>query len=146
MLYNRKVNGFTLIEIIVVIALISILAAITFVAINPAKTFADVRNAQRQSNVSEILNAVTQYTAESGHALADFGAIATCPATSAIGSGAGNINLSTLLVDTYIAGIPVDPSSGTAANTGYTICKTASNRVTIAAPDAENGQTISVKR
>jgi hypothetical protein len=56
------------------------------------------------------------------------------------------VNLATGLVDAYIVGIPKDPSNGTDANTNYTICQTAGGRVEIAAPGAENGKTISVKR
>lgn len=143
---NNKKSGFTLIEILVVVGLIAILAAITFIAINPAKNFADTRNAQRSSDVAQILNAITQFTSEDGNVLGDLGTIATCPAVTAIGTGVGNLDLTTDLVDDYIVGIPVDPSTGTAADTGYTACRTANGRVTIAAPDAENGKVISVRR
>lgn len=147
-MHNKKASGFTLIEVLVVIALIAILAAITFIAINPAKNFADARNAQRSSDVTQILNAVTQYTSEQGNALADLGTIATCggtPAFSTIGSGSGNIDLTPNLVDTYIVGIPMDPNGGTPADTGYTICQTTGGRVTVSAPNAED-KTISVSR
>jgi prepilin-type N-terminal cleavage/methylation domain-containing protein len=143
---RKNVKGFTLIEILVVVALIAILAAVTFVAINPAKNFADTRNAQRSADVGQILNAITQYTSEQGKALADLGTVPTCPTTTKIGSGVGNVNAATLLVDAYIVGIPKDPSNGTDADTNYTICQSAGGRVTIAAPGAENGKTISVKR
>ncbi|MBN1618858.1 prepilin-type N-terminal cleavage/methylation domain-containing protein [Candidatus Dojkabacteria bacterium] len=142
---NRN-KGFTLIEILVVIALIMILAAITIIAINPIKHFADARNAQRSSDVTQILNAVTQYTSEDGHSIADFGTITSCTSGSdAIGSGAGNINLATLLVDSYIVAIPEDPSTGSPQDTGYTICLTSGGRIQVAAT-GENGATIIVKR
>jgi type IV pilus assembly protein PilA len=149
MLYNKKTGGFTLIEILVVVALIAILAAITFIAINPAKNFADARNTQRQSDVREILSAITQYTGEQGHALSGLGSFPTCPSVATIGTD--NLNLATGLVPSYIVGIPKDPltavGGGTpsAANTGYTACQTA-GRVQIDAPAAENGKVISVKR
>ncbi len=63
---GKKYEGFSLIEILVVVALIIILAAITIIAINPAKNFRDTRNAQRASDVNAILNAVTQYISEEG--------------------------------------------------------------------------------
>lgn len=146
----KTMKGFTLIEILVVVALIAILTAITFIAINPAKNFADTRNAQRSSDVTQILNAVTQYTSEQGHSLADFsttpaGAIPGCNAPAAIGTD--NVDLAAL-VPTYIVGIPLDPlPQGTLANTGYTICQVG-GRVQIAAPNAEGSKAglIVVKR
>jgi len=146
MLKRQTKPGFTLIEVLVVVALVAILAAITFIAINPAKNFADARNTQRSSDVAEILSAATQYTSTQGNTVAGLGTISTCPTQTVLGTGAGNLDLTTPLVDTYIVGIPMDPSTGTAANTGYTICKTTSGRLTVTAPGAENGKTISVKR
>lgn len=141
---TNKIQGFTLIEILVVVALIAILAAITFIAINPAKAFADARNATRQSAVNEILSAVTQYTADQ-NTLASLGAIPTCPTTANIGNEAPNIDLSAHLVPVYIGVIPSDPNGGTDNNTLYTICQN-SGRVTISAPSAEVGKVITVMR
>lgn len=143
----KRYEGFTLIEILVVVGLIAILAAITFIAINPAKNFADTRNTTRQSDATAILNAVTQYTSEEGNQLSDLGTIPLCTATpAAIGDGVGNVDLALTLVDEYIVGIPVDPQGGDDADTGYTICQTSGGRVQIDAPGAENGKVISVKR
>lgn len=141
-----KKKGFTLIEILVVVALIAILAAVTIVAINPAKNFGDTRNAQRSSDVATLLDAVTQYLATQGNSLSGLGSIPVCPTTTVIGTNTGLINLTTQLVPTYIVAIPIDPSVGTAGSTGYDICTTASNRIQISAPNAENGKTISVQR
>jgi type IV pilus assembly protein PilA len=154
---SHKLKGFTLIEILVVVALIAILAAVTIIAINPAKNFADTRNATRSADVTTILNAITQYTSEEGHAIADLGGFPTCVADGSavdrIGSCAdldcediaiaGTPNP---LVDEYLVAIPVDPTTGSDADTGYTICLTSGGRVEIDAPDAENGATITVKR
>lgn len=139
---GKKYKGFSLIEILVVVALIVILATITIVAINPAKNFRDTRNAQRSADIMQILNAVTQYTSEQGHALADLGTIATCPATTPVGTVA---NLETILVDEYIVAIPEDPSTGGV----YTICQTSTGRVEVTAlAEREGGVTepITVKR
>lgn len=142
----RKYKGFSLIEILVVVALIIILATITIVAINPAKNFRDTRNAQRSADVMQILNAVTQYTSEEGHLIGDLGTIPDCATPVAIGSAVGNVNLTTTLVEEYIVEIPADPSIGTVENTGYTICQTTSGRVQIAAPSAEDNKIIEVRR
>ena len=143
---NSTYKGFSLVEILVVVALIAILATITIVAINPAKNFADTRNTQRSADVSTILNAVTQYTSEQGHTIADLGTIPTCPTPTEIGTGTGLVNLTTTLVDEYVVAIPMDPSEGTAENTGYEICTTTSGRVVISAMHPENGKTITVQR
>lgn len=149
---NRKrYEGFSLIEILVVVALIVILSTITIVAINPGKNFRDTRNAQRSSDVNSILNAVTQYTTD-GKILPT--GIAACDPTdptigTPIGTATGNVNLGAILTGTgdadYMVSIPVDPSEGNAENTGYVIC-TIGTRVQIAAPNAEDDKVIAVKR
>jgi len=89
---KQYLKGFTLIEILVVVALIAILAAVTIVAINPAKHFSEARDAQRSSDVTQILNAVTQYAGEEGHSVDDF-TISTCPTPTILGTGTGALNL-----------------------------------------------------
>ena len=57
--HNNK--AFTLLEILLVVAAISILAGIVIIAINPSKQLGDTRNAQRQSDVETLSNALYQY-------------------------------------------------------------------------------------
>jgi hypothetical protein len=113
----------------------------------------DMRNIQRSTDVQQLLNAVNTYAQESGHSIADFGTIPLCTATPAKITSAssgiaavGYVNLAKLLVPKYLVKIPEDPSTGSSTNTGYTICKTATNRIQIAAPGAENGKNIVVIR
>jgi type IV pilus assembly protein PilA len=152
--FNKKIKAFSLIEILIVVALMIILATITIIAINPAKNFQDTRNAQRSSDVSAILNAVTQYTSEQGNLLSDLGTVPLCTTTPAeIGTETGMVDLTgEPLVEDYIVAIPVDPATGVVdeatglITTGYTICQTDGGRVQIDAPGAEGGKVISVKR
>ncbi len=117
---------------------------LSFIAVNPSQNFSDTRNAQRSSDVLQILNAVTQYTSEQGNNVSDFGEIVNCDeGTNEIGTD--GLNLGSVLVPDYIVGIPLDPEVGTNAYSGYTICIQVSGRIQIAAPYAE-GTVISVSR
>lgn len=59
---NRK--GFTLVELIIVIAVIAILAGAIFVAIDPARRLHESRNAVRANDIATILDAVITYQAD----------------------------------------------------------------------------------
>lgn len=155
---NNKQNGFTLIELLIVIGILAILLAITLIALNPTQHFQNARNAQRQSDVTAILDSVYQYEAANKGVLPPSLSTLSTTAT-AIGNGTGQINLCPDVVPNYIADLPTDPTGGTRTpassvcsaattyNTGYTIAKSSSgSRITIAAPSAENSATISVTR
>lgn len=163
---KRLNKGFTLIELLVVIGIIGILAAIVLVAVNPGRQFALARNTQRRSDLYAITNAIYQFASENDGRLPDtdgddsasnFPGAATC-----IGSGTGCFDLAgagkqgaTLgtvtdtVVPTYVAGLPIDPSTGVAdgSDTGYTIYLDGANgRVVAAAPGAELQEVISITR
>jgi len=143
-----KLKGFTLLEILLVIAIIAVLAAIVIIAINPGKQMAEARNAQRRSDVNTVLNGVYQYSVDnSGSVPGGVGATATEICRTGAASCAGLIDLTALTSSgKYLVSIPNDPnSSGNGA--GYTILKDAtSGRITVSSPSAEQGATITVTR
>jgi type II secretory pathway pseudopilin PulG len=145
---SEKVPGYTLIEILMVVFLIVILiGVVVIVAINPQKNLKDARNTTRATDVNQILNAVTQYAYEEGHEIDDLGEISQCSVESDhIGTCSTCLDLSPLLVDEYIVAIPEDPLVGTSEDTGYTICLTQGGRVEVAAPNAEDGIIILVRK
>ncbi|MBI2645177.1 type II secretion system protein [Candidatus Uhrbacteria bacterium] len=142
-----KNKGFTLIEILLVVAAIAILASIVIIAINPNKQLGDTRNAQRRADVNSILNAVYQYTLDNSGTLP---ASITTTATGVCKTGGtctGLIDLSVLTTnEKYLTSLPFDPSSATANSTNYNINKSANGRITVAAPGAEQSVTITVTR
>jgi len=60
---GKKVQGFTLIELIIVIAILGILAVAVLSAINPLEQIRKANDARRRSNAAELLNALERYTA-----------------------------------------------------------------------------------
>lgn len=142
---NQK--GFTLLEILLVVAGIAILAGIVILAINPGKQLGDTRNAQRRSDVNAILNAAYQYSIDnSGTLPATITTTATAICTTG-GTCTGLIDLSVLTASgKYLVSMPKDPTTATANSTNYNIVKDANGRVTVSAPGAEQGATITVTK
>jgi type IV pilus assembly protein PilA len=146
----RNQKGFTLIEILLVVAAIAILAGIVIVAINPAKQLGDTRNASRNSAVNTILNAVTQYSIDNnGTFPSGLTASSTeiCSSAVATSSCTGLVDLSVLTVGgKYLTAIPDEPQKTNANGAGYKISKNIYGRITVVAQFPESGATISVTR
>jgi prepilin-type N-terminal cleavage/methylation domain-containing protein len=146
-------GGFTIVELVIALAIVVILTAAVLVSINPPQQLAKGRNAQRISHITYIMNAIVQNIADNAGAFScSSGPI---PSTSTVmASSAGSYNIAPCLVPAYLPSLPFDPSasgayyaSSTNYNTGYTIFSNASTgRITVAAPFAELGETIFVTR
>ena len=151
---HRSQHGFTLIELLIVIAIIGILAAVVIIAVNPGRQIAQANNAQRQSDVNALLSGIHQFGVDNAGALpagidgtnrvlGTCAAGATCTAVSVAGAC---LNVAASLVPRYIAGIPQDPLTGTAADTDYYVVTSAENRVTVGACAPQLSETIVVTR
>ncbi len=150
---NNKSSGFTLLEILLVVAAIAILAGIVILAINPGKQLGDTRNAQRRVDVNTVLNAVYQYAIDNNGTVPATIASSTCSSvtTNEIcktnGTCTGLIDLSDITTDgTYLVSMPIDGSATSTNGTGYRIAKGSNGRVTVCAPLAEQSASITVTR
>jgi prepilin-type N-terminal cleavage/methylation domain-containing protein len=152
-------SGFTLLEILLVVAAIGILAGIIIVALKPSNSLDTINDAQRRSDATIILNAVYQYTIDNNGNLPSgidsvtassqvlgtdaSGCDSTCTAETTVGAC---LDLSSSLVPDYIVSIPTDPSSGSSANTDYYINQDASGHLTVGSCDPQQSATISVSQ
>lgn len=145
---NHK--GFTLLEMLLVVALIAILASIVIFAINPGKQLADARNAQRSTDVNTILNAIYQYSLDNGGDLP--GDIPENYTAEICQTGAPDcttlVTLTDLTLDEeYLTAMPQDPNASCAAySTCYEVVQSANGRITVTAAYAERDAVISVTR
>lgn len=128
-------KGFTLLEILLVIAAIGILASIVLVAINPNRQLAQVRNAERRSELNTIYKALEQYLIDKqGYPV---GITDTEQDICTNNNTTGCVNLGVLVPD-YVSSIPVDPT-GISYKIGIV-----EGRVRVRASGAELGATIAV--
>lgn len=137
-IFHKARSGFTLIEVLIVMAIIAILATIVLVAINPARQFAQARDTQRVANVNAIINAIGQRMADNKGIFETGCAAGVIPTTATIMSSV-DYNILPCIVPTYIAAIPFDPKTGsytsdTTYDTGYKVTKDATTgRITVSA-------------
>lgn len=138
-----KQKGFTLLEILLVIAAIGILAAIVIVAINPNRQLSQVRDTLRQSDAVTLQKALEQYLIDTG----SYPPGVTSEYTEVCNSGSNGIGEGTVnsdcidlrpLVPTYIASVPTDPSGGTGETGFYVHTHSVNQKITITSSQAEN--------
>jgi prepilin-type N-terminal cleavage/methylation domain-containing protein len=159
----RKLNfkGFTLVELLIVIAIIALISTFIFVALNPLKRFQDSRDVKRWSDISEIMHAIKVSQVDNGgkyiDAIAnlnygDIYMISDSNITSGCQDGntycnakvtASNscVNLGALVSRGYLGKIPVSPNgdgSWSSSLTGYTLTASSSGAIVITACEAED--------
>ena len=147
---NQK--GFTLLELLIVMALIAILVGIVLAALNPARQFANARNSTRYAHLNAIMNGISaEMTEHNGTFTCASGAIPS--SATDMRSAAGGYDIAQCLVTDFLSQMPYDPSASGAHytsnadyDTGYNISMDASGRITVAAPGAENSVVISLTR
>lgn len=147
---DKKNKGFTLLEILLVIALIGILAGIVLVAINPNRQLAQARNLQRTVDIDNINDAIELYTIKNkgintltiNNTYTEICNTGTEPSSSSTTNCTGKLDLRAL-VPTYIRQIPRDPQvSSTSTGTGYELAKDNTNKISIKPKTSELSKNI----
>ncbi len=143
--------GFTLIELIIVVAIIAIVAATIFVALDPAKQLHAARNSTRWADVTSILNGIKKYQFDHDGALPAIDSntgsvqivganVGTCGAVTCgkhpVASTGCGLDLSSALRP-YMKKLPSDPNTGTERNTRYYVNKDEYALVSVGACDSE---------
>lgn len=148
-------RAFTIIELLIVIALIGVMASLMIFAINPGTQLAKARDVERETHLYGILSAIYQYQAEHSGTLPDtdgdpdtsnFPTTATC-----VGNSGGCFNLANAgdvgekIVPVYMAALPQDPKTGNSGNIGYTLFVDANKRL-VASASGEIKGSITITR
>lgn len=151
--YSR---GFTLIELLTVAGVIGILIIIVLVVVKPTTQYANARDTQRKTDLYAITTAIYRFATEHNGNLPDtdgddstsnFPQSPTCIGTNTGGpDNCFNISKATneagteSIVPTYLSAIPVDPSTGTQADTQYVISVDSDGKIVASA----TGETVPV--
>lgn len=150
-LHNQK--GFTLVELLIVMAIITTLTTLIFVSLDPITRFAEARNSRRTTDTNSILTAIHEFIIDNDGDVPT--GLDTTERQLGICTGTGKtlcsdaaddcLNLSTDLAR-YFKTIPQDPGEGTSETTGYSVYLDINNIVTVKACQAELEETIEASR
>ena len=125
---NRR--GFTLVEIIISVALVVILMGIYFLAANPEGQLASGRNTKRQLDLQLIGNTIRENYTDSGNESFTCAAGSIPTSTKNMGSASGSYNIASCIVlpQYGLYSMPYDPNASSAYytslsnyNSGYSI-------------------------
>lgn len=146
-------RGFTIIELIIVIAILGILSALILIQVDPARRLHQANNATRWSHVLTITEGIKRYQSDNDSVLpatavaidSDAGTVqiigesvsnCSCAGQSVKAAPCGVSGLDTDLRP-YLASLPTDPVTGSANDTRYFVNVDAYEIVTVGACDAE---------
>ncbi len=130
-------KAFTLIELIMVVAVIAILVTVLFVSTKPQKRFGETNDAKRKNDAQSLEQAIKLVTADTGSLPAELnitenqalaivkagGSVSGTYSCAVLGSSINKVDLAAA-VSSVLPTLPMDPELSSASNeTGYYIIK-----------------------
>lgn len=100
---NSGYNGFTLIEVLIVVAIIGVLSASFLILINPQRQLQKSRDSQRRSHLRQIQSALEVYRADCG--------AYPIPSSNSVPSPLVSAVSCTGAAATYMQSVPTDPKT-----------------------------------
>ena len=144
----KKISELTKKQMALIVLVGILIWAVSFFGLNPAKKLAEMRNAQRRSDVATIINGIYQYKIDNNGNLPE--AITNEPkeiCREKAVSCDGLVDLSFLKIESkYMDSVPSDPKEKDQNAAGYQIWKLANGRISVSAPRAEKNATISLSK
>lgn len=157
--FLKKSSGFTLVELLIVIAIVATLAVAVSVALNPSKRLKDSKDARRTADVDSILTAIHSSIVDNkgtaptnlGTLEKQLGTAATGCAVSTGGCTVTAVDCADLMTGTqnlskYLKAMTKDPEGGTDALTKYSAVQNSDGIVTVRACGVEGSVNISASR
>jgi len=152
---NHNEQGFTLPELLVVAGVIVLMMLCSMVILRPASYAAQTDDAQRQTDVAHLAQALQRYKAKKGQFPTGIQ-----PTATGIGSEEAQYNLCAILVPEFIKDIPIDPAvglkykddgnfdetkqlctaKGIIYTSGYSVEQSSDGALKLQAPAAESGK------
>lgn len=153
----RRESGFTILELVLAIAILAVLLVTVVVLIDPPRQFAKAHNGARASHLGLLAGAIYENISDNkGSFSCSSGPLPTSTMFMAAptATSTDRYDMAPCLVPAYLADLPYDPTaegahyaSSTDYDTGYTIVRNEdTGQVTLAAPSAELGEMISITR
>lgn len=112
-LYPRRGQGFTLIELIVVITILGILAVVIMTVLDPVTQFKKGRDSQRRNILKQMQTVLEQYYNDNGSYPTTTGAYYSSDPSDTYSNNSGNWIPG--VVPKYTQSLPSDPIGGTAS-------------------------------